>query len=76
MNYFKILIPALFIFTGIQGQILFRETFDDNLTESRGWYDGTACRISDKAADGRGRIEFSTDSSWVNSDPEKDLPMA
>ncbi|MBK8884902.1 MAG: hypothetical protein IPN67_21890 [Bacteroidales bacterium] len=71
MNYFKILIPALFIFTGIQGQILFRETFDDNLTESRGWYDGTACRISDNAADGRGRIEFSTDSSWVNSDPEK-----
>lgn len=58
MSYFKFILPALFIFTGIQGQILFRESFEDDLLEKRGWYDGTACRIAASASSGKGCIEY------------------
>lgn len=40
---------------------LFSESFEDDEMESRGWYDGTTCRISGDARQGKGCIEY----EWV-----------
>ncbi len=44
--------------------ILFSESFDDANLESRGWYDGTGCRIADDSRKGEGCIEY----EWVKGD--------
>ena len=41
--------------------ILFSETFNDAKLEERGWYDGTACRVSSNSIHGNGCIEF----EWI-----------
>jgi len=47
-----------------QEMILFEETFDDPELEKRGWYDGSACRISDDSFRGTGCIEY----EWILHD--------
>ncbi len=44
--------------------ILFSESFDDAKLESRGWYDGTDCRISGEPRKGEGCIEY----EWVEGE--------
>jgi len=39
-------------------KILFKETFDDDRLEERGWYDGTKCRIAGNSKLGAGCIEY------------------
>jgi hypothetical protein len=51
-----IIFPAL-----SQEKILLKESFDDALLEKRGWYDGTACRISENSRLGNGCIEY----EWI-----------
>lgn len=43
--------------------VFINETFDDSNLESRGWYDGTACRISLDAEKGTGCIEY----EWIKN---------
>ena len=47
-----------------QGKILFAETFDDPELETRGWYDGSACRITGHPFRGNGCIEY----EWILPD--------
>lgn len=66
----------LIIFLGIftcmfcEGQtkdgILFSESFDDINLESRGWYDGSKCRISAEAIKGDGSIEY----EWIKDEQQ------
>jgi hypothetical protein len=44
-----------------QDHVLFSETFDDYQIDKRGWYDGTASRISEKSRQGKGCIEY----EWI-----------
>jgi len=44
-----------------QNDVLIDENFNDNQLEARGWYDGTACRISDNSMLGAGCIEY----EWI-----------
>lgn len=52
------MVSSLFISAKGQTDTLFVEKFDDKQLESRGWYDGTACRISSNSQEGRGCIEY------------------
>lgn len=49
---------TFFCNTKKSGPVLLDENFDDNQLEKRGWYDGTACRITDNTAKGKGCIEY------------------
>jgi|WetSurMetagenome_2_1015567.scaffolds.fasta_scaffold22682_2 hypothetical protein len=44
-----------------QDGVLFTESFDDAKIDTRGWYDGTKCRIIDKSRFGSGCIEY----EWI-----------
>ena len=55
------LFSSLFISAEGQSSILFSEKFNDKQLEERGWYDGTACRISPNSPDGGGCIEY----EWI-----------
>ena len=63
----NIVVLLLLLILGFENQldkpeiILFEETFDDAELERRGWYDGTACRITEQAVRGKGCIEY----EWV-----------
>ncbi len=56
-----IFLTTLFLSSGKNDEILFREAFEDEMLEKRGWYDGTACRIADNSAYGKGCIEY----EWI-----------
>jgi len=55
-----IILPIIFLSSGPE-EILFRESFDDEMLERRGWYDGTISRITDNACRGKGCIEY----EWI-----------
>lgn len=56
------IIPQFFFIQACSGQetnsIFVRESFDDCSMETRGWYDGTECRIAADAFSGNGCLEY------------------
>lgn len=54
-------ILSIFNVSKSQEKPFFSESFDDAKLESRGWYDGTTCRISSRAHNGEGCVEF----EWI-----------
>lgn len=58
-NYIILLFFCLISISSMaQDKPLFTESFDDDNLDSRGWYDGTSCRISGDPHKGEGCIEY------------------
>jgi hypothetical protein len=59
-----------------QGDILFKESFDNTELGQRGWYDGTSCRIAEDSFMGTGSIEYEwklNDQQVQGSSPQRHL---
>jgi len=60
-SHLVILFVPFLLSASRQEGILFSESFEDEKLDNRGWYDGSACRIVDQAARGKGCIEY----EWI-----------
>jgi len=58
---FALLFTILFVTSKSQDKPFISEAFNDDRLESRGWYDGTGCRISTNSHEGTGCVEY----EWV-----------